>query len=355
MSAALEKGQRILVLTGGLIHLVHQLAVVDPLPSQEIAVLITGVITRDRAALEAMQATIRRWFDHLRATQPERYASLRLLRDGSSLNPGGWDGCCLNNQWQANQRDWLERLAIPELLVSGDGLGVYYRCARELRAIAPSLLNRPIPEPGRRVRYVISGHQPPWHRPPQPSEAPPLLARHALFETLVASLAAEAAPVLAACRAAAGPEGPLWLCSIPNLAHQFPQNRLPAALLEGWRRRLPGFDPASQRLVPIDHPKAPPEGSVGAERPAWLAAPLRVPIPLEVLVRLLEQSEPGRPIRVAGLTSALYGVRQLTGAAVVWLPVADLWRHNPHYRQRPLEWLHRWLRARRMRLLSEQA
>jgi hypothetical protein len=57
---------------------------------------------------------------------------------------------------------------------------------------------------------------------------------------------------------------------------------------------------------------------------------------------------------VAGLTSALYGVRHLTGATVVWLPVLPLWRHNPAYRRRPLEFLHRWLRVRRMRLLSDQ-
>jgi hypothetical protein len=55
---------------------------------------------------------------------------------------------------------------------------------------------------------------------------------------------------------------------------------------------------------------------------------------------------------VAGLTSALYGVRQLTGASVVWLPLAPLWRWNPGYRRRPLEFLHRCLRVRRMALLT---
>jgi hypothetical protein len=45
-------------------------------------------------------------------------------------------------------------------------------------------------------------------------------------------------------------------------------------------------------------------------------------------------------------------VRQLTGASVVWLPLAPLWRWNPGYRRRPLEFLHRCLRVRRMALLT---
>jgi hypothetical protein len=170
----------------------------------------------------------------------------------------------------------------------------------------------------------------------------------------VTSLEADAAPLVAACRAAAGPHGPIWLCSVPNLAHQFPGQLLPRPLLERWQRELPGFDPSRHRLVPIDHPKAPPGGSVSPDRPAWLADPVRSSIPLEVLVRRLEKEEPERPILVAGLTSALYGVRHLSGAVVVWLPVAPLWWHNPGYRRRPLEFLHRWLRARRMRLLTDQ-
>jgi hypothetical protein len=54
------------------------------------------------------------------------------------------------------------------------------------------------------------------------------------------------------------------------------------------------------------------------------------------------------------MTSALYGVRQLTGVAVAWLPLQPLWRHNPHYRRRPLEFLHRSLRLARMALLTAQ-
>ena len=114
------------------------------------------------------------------------------------------------------------------------------------------------------------------------------------------------------------------------------------------------FQRVHPALVPIDHPKAPPGGSVSPDRPAWLADPVRSSIPLEVLVRRLEKEEPERPILVAGLTSALYGVRHLSGAVVVWLPVAPLWWHNPGYRRRPLEFLHHWLRARRMRLLTDQ-
>ena len=346
---------RVLVLTGGLIHLVHQLAVLPAQAPQRLAVLITGVLTRDPAALAAMQATMERWFADLRRADPARFGSLTLLRDDTDLRPGDWDLCCLNNAWVVGQRSVVERLAIPAILISGDGLGVYYRCARELRAIVPSLLNLPIPEAaGRRVQVVVSGRQPLWHRPPQTPSTPPLAARRALFDTLVTSLEADAAPQVDACRAAAGPHGPIWLCSVPNLAHQFPGQRLPRALLERWQRELPGFDPSHHRLVPIDHPKAPPGGSVGPDRPDWLAEPVRSSIPLEVLVRLLEKQEPHRPIRVAGLTSALYGVRHLTGAAVVWLPVLPLWRHNPAYRRRPLEFLHRWLRARRMHLLTDQ-
>jgi hypothetical protein len=353
-SGANPRAPAVLVLTGGLIHLVHQLAVLQDQPAQRLAVLITGVLTRDPASLEAMQTTMEQWFSHLRRQDPARFGKLLLLKDDCGLRSGDWDLCYLNNPWVVSQRSLVERLAIPAIVVCGDGLGLYYRCARELRAIVPSLLNLPIPADGRLVQVVVSGRQPVWHRPPQTPATPPLAARRTLFETLVASLESEAAPLVAAWRAAVGPRGPIWLCSVPNLAHQFPGQHLPRALLEQWVRHLAGFDPASQRLVPIDHPKAPPDGSVDQDRPAWLADPLRSSIPLEVLVRLLEREQPGRPIRVAGLTSALYGVRHLTGATVVWLPVLPLWRHNPAYRRRPLEFLHRWLRVRRMRLLSDQ-
>jgi hypothetical protein len=54
------------------------------------------------------------------------------------------------------------------------------------------------------------------------------------------------------------------------------------------------------------------------------------------------------------MTSALYAVRALTEAQVSWLSLAPLWRTNPLYRRRPLEWVHRWLRQRRMALLTAQ-
>lgn len=346
--------QRVLVLTGGVIHLVHQLAALQSESTSRMAVLITGVLTRDPPALRAMQATLGAWFNDLRQADPGRFGQLSLLHDGSDLRPGGWDLACLNNQWVVGQRSVVERLAIPRVLVCGDGLGVYYRCARELRAILPSLLNLPIHDRARQVRYALSGRQPLWHRPPSAPATVDRQERQRLFEGLVSSLAAGAAPLVEATLAATGPQGPIWLCSVPNLAHQFPAGHLPRALVEQWRRQLPGFDPARHRLVPIDHPKAPAGGSLDPDRPSWLAEPLRSSIPLEVLVRLLERAQPQRQIRVAGLTSALLGVGELTGAGVDWLPVVPLWRHNPGYRRRPLEFLHRWLRVRRMRVLAAQ-
>ena len=70
------------------------------------------------------------------------------------------------------------------------------------------------------------------------------------------------------------------------------------------------------------------------------------------MVRLLQEQRAGRPVIVAGLTSALYGVSQLTGAEVSWLSLAPLWRHNRLYRRQPLEFLHRCLRVARMALLT---
>jgi hypothetical protein len=332
-----------------------------------IHVLITGVLTRDPRGLARLQAGMEAWFERIRRHDPQHFGGLRLLGDAGGLGPGSWDVVCLNNAWQTAQRELVERLAIHDVVVCGDGLGVYYRCARELRAILPSLLARPIPWPGRVVRYVLSGRQPLWHRPPSTTKAPPGAQRADLFEQLVESMREEARPLLAACLQAAGSparqgaggrEGtgttdrPLWLCSVPNLAHQFPGEHIPVMVLRQWMQRLGGFDPVRDRLVLIDHPKAPPDGSFGRLAENWIAGPLRTPVPLEVLVRLLERETPDRPVVVAGLTSALYGVRQLTGASVVWLPLGPLWRWNPLYRQRPLEFLHRWLRVRRMALLT---
>jgi hypothetical protein len=355
---------RALVLTGGLIHLVHQLAVVRELPEvagggATIAVLITGVLNRDPPALAALQAEMARWFAELAAADPRGFGGLRLLPDAGDLRPGEWDLACVNSQWLQGQRSVVERLGIPRLLVGGDGLGIYYRCARELRAVLPSLLRLPIADPGVQVSYVLSGHQPCWHRPPIAAAPPPLARRSQLFASLVASQAAAVPPAMDLCLAAGAPGRPLWLLSVPNLAHQFPGARLPRSVLQRWRRQLErrwGFDPARDRLVLIDHPKAPPGGSFGPDTQAepWLAGPLRSAVPLEVLVRQLEGAVPSRPIVVAGLTSALYGVRSLTGARVVWLALAPLWRANPQYRRRPLEFLHRLVRVRRMELLTAQ-
>jgi hypothetical protein len=81
---------------------------------------------------------------------------------------------------------------------------------------------------------------------------------------------------------------------------------------------------------------------------------VRAPVPLEVLVDQLRQANPDRQVVVTGLTSALYGVRALTGAEVIWLPLGPLWRSNPLYRRKPLEFLHRWLRVSRMQNLTAQ-
>jgi hypothetical protein len=359
----LHAGPRVLVLTGGLIHLVHQLAVLEDLPEcspsggepPRIAVLITGVLTRDAVALQGLQEAIGRWFALLRQRHPLRYGRLTLIRAESALPSGPWGLCLCNNQWLIGQRSVIERLAITDLVVCGDGLGLYYRCGRELRALLPSLLNRPIPEPGRRVRYVLSGRQPVWHRPPQPALAPPVEERAGLFALLVDSQRPEAADALAFCLAGGDPGRPLWLCSVPNLAHQFPGRRIPAVVLQGWLTGLErhhGFDRRSDRLLLIDHPKAPPEGSFAALERPWLGGSLRSAVALEALVQLLREVSPQRRIVVAGLTSALYGVSRLTGAEVAWLGMAPLWWGNPLYRRKPLEFVHRWLRVRRMALLT---
>ena len=74
-----------------------------------------------------------------------------------------------------------------------------------------------------------------------------------------------------------------------------------------------------------------------------------------MLIALLQEARPQAQVVVCGMTSALYGVRRLNGAPVVWLSLLPLWRHNPHYRRRPLEFLHRSLRMARMALLTAQA
>ena len=362
---------RILVATGGLIHLVHQLAVVVALPevaallagrnasgpvaAPTIGVWLTGVIRNDPSALAALETAIERWLVLLRRQRPADFGAIRLLPQGPGGAAEGWELLCLNNQWQQLQRQPLELPSIRQLVVCGDGLGIYYRCARELRAILPSLLNRPIAEPERQVRYVLSGRQPLWHRPPRRVIQAPLEDRAQLFELLVQSQRAAAQPLLEFCLTATDAQRPLWICSVPNLAHQFSGRRIPFSVLVSWQRQLQrqqGFDPTRDRLLLIDHPKAPVDGSFGTIKLPWLAGPLRSAVSLEVMVRLLEERRPGGRIVVAGLTSALYGVRQLTTAEVSWLGLAPLWRHNPLYRRQPLEFLHRCLRASRMAWLT---
>ncbi|WP_094555974.1 hypothetical protein [Synechococcus sp. 1G10] len=350
---------RVLVLSGGLIHLVNQLAVVLERPelrggAAEIALLLTGAITWDPLRLAEQHRAIERWLEQLRQLDPEAMAPVHLVREPETLEPDTYDLACLNNQWQQVQRDPCEQLGIPTWLICGDGLGIYYRCARELKAILPSLLNRPIPEPGRRVHTVLEGAQPHWHRPHGPVDPVPLGTRARLFEALVASFGAACQPFVEACLAATQPERALWLCSLPNLAHQFPGERLPPELLEAWIAQLSGFDPSLDRLLLLEHPKAPASGSFGPEPPAGVAAVLRSAVPVEVLVRTLQQAAPGRRLVVAGLTSALYGVRSLSGAEVVWLGLRPLWTHNPRYRHHPLEFLHRLVRVRRMAWLTQR-
>ncbi|MEB3316748.1 MAG: hypothetical protein VKO39_01185 [Cyanobacteriota bacterium] len=352
---------RILVLSGGMIHLVHQLAVASRLlpergGSMPIAILITGVLRKQPEGLAALHGDLERWLAVLRRRQPVRFGAIQLATHLDQLPPHPWEVAVVNNQWLVSQREVVDQLDIRQLVVCGDGLGVYYRCPRELRAIAPSLLGLPIREPGRSVRYVLSGRQPRWHRPPIPPEPVPELFRRQLFATLVDAFSERAGAEVGHCLRQANGQRPLWLCSVPNLAHQFPGQRMPPEVLRLWAEGLgrQGFDPRVDRLQLIDHPKAPANGSFGPLTEPWVAPPLRSSLPLEVLILLLQQADPRREIRVCGMTSALYAVRVLTEAQVSWLNLAPLWRTNPHYRRRPLEWVHRWLRQRRMALLTAQ-
>ena len=359
---------RVLIATGGLIHLVHQLAVVAELPelkarpagpatATDIAVVVTGVLTKDPIALASVQTSIERWLACLRLHDPQHFGGLQLVSDAESLRPGEWNLICLNNEWLKDQHRLVLRLDIAEVVVCGDGLGLFYRCPRELRALVPSLLGLPIEQAGRRVRYVLSGRQPRWHRPPIEPLPPPVGQRRQLFQTLLAAEAPGAERWVRRCLQVSDPERPIWLCSVPNLAHQFPLQQISPQVLEQWRQQLErhhGFRSDRDRLVLLDHPKAPPAGSFGPLETSWLAGPLRAPVPLEVLVDLLQQTDPDRKIVVCGLTSALYGVRALTRAKVVWLPLVPLWRSNPLYRRKPLEFLHRWLRVHRMETLTAQ-
>jgi hypothetical protein len=343
------------------VHLVNQLAVVIGLGEQEgwqasdLALVVTGVLRNDTAGLEAMHQSLEVWCAALRREWPASCAGLRLVSDPGELKARTWDVACLNNLWQRSQHEQVRQLGIATVLACGDGVGIYYRCARELRAIVPSLLKLPMEKSDWQVRFFLEGRQPLWHRPPLPSEAVPSDVRAHLFENLVATLGPAADPLVEACLIQAPPGRPLWLCSVPNLAHQFPGQQLPVAVLEGWLDQLEGFERDHDRLLLIDHPKAPPGGSFGSELPAAVAGPIRSALPLELLVRQLHRRELGRPLHVAGMSSALLGVRRLTGTQVHWLPLAPLWRANPGYRRRPQEYLHRWLRVRRMALLCRGA
>jgi hypothetical protein len=344
-----------------MVHLVHQLAVASTLlpergGSSPVAILITGVLRKQPERLAALHEEIERWLAVLRRWQPVRFGAIQLATHPDQLPSHPWEVALVNNQWVVSQRDVVEQLDIRQVVVCGDGLGVYYRCPRELRAILPSLLGLPIREPGHSVRYVLSGRQPRWHRPPIAPEPVPELFRRELFSTLVDAFRLRGDPEVRQCLRHASGQRPLWLCSVPNLAHQFPDQRMPAEVLRLWAEGLghQGFDPRVDRLQLIDHPKAPVKGSFGPLSEPWLAPPLRSSLPLEVLIHLLREAHPQREIRVCGMTSALYAVRVLTEAQVSWLSLAPLWHTNALYRRRPLEWVHRWLRQRRMALLTAQ-
>jgi hypothetical protein len=358
---AISPAPRILVLTGGLIHLVHQLAVASTLRTggdhpPAIHILVTGVLRRKPEALAGIHREIGAWLAVLQRQLPRGDGGVHLVEQPADLEPGPWDWALLNNQWLETQRQVIDQLGIQRIVVCGDGLGVYYRCPRELRALAPSLLSLPIREPGRTVRYVLSGRQPRWHRPPLPPEPEPQARRRELFGTLVEALRERGRSELGAVLQQAQPERPLWLCSVPNLAHQFPGERMPQEVLRSWVSDLQreGFQPRIDRLQLVDHPKAPAGGSFGPLTEAWLAPPLRSSLPLEVLIALLQEARPKGGMVVFGMTSALYGVRALTPAQVGWLGMAPLWRHNPRYRSKPLEFLHRALRKHRMAWLTDR-
>ncbi len=356
---------RILVLSGGLIHLVHQLAVARTLQEEggtmgmaSLAIVITGVLRKQPAALAAMHQELECWLAVLRRSQPDVFEGITLIRDLEELKPNRWDVALLNNQWLEGQRQLVQRLAIASVVVCGDGFGVYYRCARELRAILPSLLHLPIPERGRTVHYRLNGQQPLWHRPPSASRPVSPNLQKKLFESLVMALRERAVAEIDLCLANSTAGRPLWLCSIPNLAHQFPGQQMDRQILYAWCQHLraqQGFCFERDKLLLIDHPKAPPHGSFGLMRDPWLSPPVRSALPLEVLIRLLLEVRPEAEVVVCGMTSALFGVCQLTNARLHWLSLAPLWRHNPNYRRRPLELLHRWLRKKRMILLSRQS
>ncbi len=353
---------RVLVLTGGLIHLVNQLAVVFDLSEVQatgavVGLLFTGVLTRDAQGLQAQHQALENWLTLLRREDPIRFSAVQLIPRAEELRPGDWDLVCLNNLWQEAQRDPVQRLGVATVVVCGDALGIYYRTGRELRAILPSLLGASIAFGDRSVRYVLDGRQPCWHRPPGLARPVSAERRQRLFHALVASQRQLCLGFVQDCLERTPPDRPFWLCSVPNLAHQFPSNQIAVSVLESWLRQLDrwhGFDRHRDALLLIEHPKAPAQGSFGPDLPAGLRGRIRSAVPLEVLVRALEEAAPGRSIVVAGMSSALYGVRCLTGAAVVWLSLAPLWSGNRLYRRRPLEFLHRAIRVRRMAQLTAQ-
>jgi hypothetical protein len=338
---------------------VHQLAVASTLRPEEgdppvVHILVTGMLRRKPEALAGIHREIGAWLTALRQELPSSHGGMHLVERPADLEPGPWDWALLNNQWLESQRQVIDQLGIQRIVVCGDGLGVYYRCPRELRALAPSLLGLPIREPGRTVKYVLSGRQPLWHRPPFRPQPVPQANRMELFGTLVEALRERGRSELGAILQQTRPGRPLWLCSVPNLAHQFPGEQIPQEVLRSWASDLKreGFQPGIDRLQLVDHPKAPAGGSFGPLTEPWLAPPLKSSLPLEVLIALLEEARPEGGILVCGMTSALYGVRTLTGARVSWLAMAPLWRCNPLYRKKPLEFLHRGLRKHRMALLT---
>ena len=86
----------VLVLTGGLVHLVHQLAVLRDLPElapaprpagdpspppapPAIGLLVTGVLRHDPQALARVHGAIARWLPALRQLDPLAFGGVRLL------------------------------------------------------------------------------------------------------------------------------------------------------------------------------------------------------------------------------------------------------------------------------------
>ncbi len=321
---------RVLMLSGGLVHVVHQLAVRDQLglATAPTTVLFTGVLRlRHPERLEALQERARGWL------------SPWGIQVATELPEGPWPVVLLNNEWQHWQTHLCEQVQPCQRWICGDGLGLYYRCRDEWEALASSLADlwrRPAAEPGR--GYALAGPQPFWHRPPGPY----LQVEPWRWQTWFDRLLCSAPPPLEHDPLRHARHGVL---ALPSLGEEFPGRSLPLELLLAWRRRLP--QPQLPLLV-LDHPKAPPGGSFGHQSlPARIHLQPPGPEPLEVWLA----QRRSQVAWVAGLSSALYGVQQLLHLPIQVLPAASLWRHNPLYRPLSAAYRLRWLRIQRLRWL----